>query len=1545
MNYSKVIAIIFLTIYSVFSGVSFAQSNGQGWSLEAENSTMPRKGFGSFENQPQAVSWIPNIPGVQPNAGDLYSYVKYVRKVTPKPNGLTEITYWMGKTQPLDPDWTYYLGGITYSEEDATELIRSAYDPVPACASYGAAVATPTSDWYALFTGMEGRYEGKSLSISTFEYEDVGICSSVTYQQTLIRMRRLQCPVPYTQWNDDEQGCVNLDAFAYVTGTNLQCDGGSGNSGYVGNPCDVKTGDKTQPELDLDLGWMSLLRTYHSTSSMRNGGFGTGWTHNHQIALVFGTGVAQIVSGSGFSKTFAETDGKFVATDSSGDTLQARGAGWVLNSGSSTTSFDSAGRSTRIDYETGKFIEYDYDEIGRLESVRNYDGRELSFNYASDSEASSIASVSLGGAQLASYTYNELGQVASVTYADGSSRGYHYEETDNPNNLTGVTDEEGQRFSTFTYDSSGKVVSSSHAGGAQGVSLSYASGSTVVTDSLGNETTYTISSNSSGVPSISAVSDSRGTTAYTRFSAGADARQRLSSVTDPMGVVTKHAYGEITDSGVVENVHTMQEAFGLPEQRTTITRTEVESNRILSVQFDRLLVDYTRNARLQPTSITSTNLDTSGARIATLSYCEDADVTATGSNCPILGLLKAFDGPRTDVNDLTQYAYFGSDDMGCGMAGSGSCAHRKGDLWKVIDAFGHVTETLAYDGAGRPLSVKDPNGVITDYEYHPRGWLTATKVRGADSSTESDDRITRIDYWPTGLVKRVTQPDGAFTAYTYDAAHRLTDVSDNAGNTIHYTLDNAGNRIAEDTKDANGNLKRTLSRVYNQLGQLATQADAVGNPTDYGYDANGNATSATDALSRVTQSEYDPLNRLKRTLQDVGGIAAETKLAYDALDRLTEVTDPKGLKTTYNYSAWGDLTQQVSPDSGSTTYTYDSAGNRVTQTDAENRAATYVYDALNRLTGISYATPALDVAYTYDVTEDVCSVDETFSTGRLTKMQDGSGTTQYCYNRFGDLTRKVQTVNGVALTLRYSYAPGGQLTAMTYPDGAVVDYVRDSQGRITEVGVKPSAGARQVLLTGATYHPFGPAAGWTYGNGRQMTRTLDLDYRPAAIHDASTGGLAVGFNYDEVGNLVELTQPGSTLPQVGLGYDALGRLTQFKDGPTGTVIDGYGYDKTGNRISLSTAAGTSTYSYPTTSHRLTNVGGIARTYDAAGNTTAINGTAKQFVYDDTGRMSSVKAGGITTRNYQYNGKGERVRSYLSTANTYTLYDEAGHWVGDYGANGTPVQQAIWMDDLPVGLRAAAASTVSYIEPDHLGSPRAVIDPVANTAIWKWDIKGEAFGATAPEQDPDGNGTAFNLDMRFPGQRYDQYTGLSYNYFRDYEPGTGRYSQSDPIGLRGGMSTYSYAEGNPISGLDPLGLTGERVKAEPVPQTPQMAAAASRLQGLANSAARNVDATCGIRCSLPWIRGTLIHSEFKRLVDTTCPSAQYATEVSYKDGQVVPYGTWGSSRADVIFGQTGAPTAVYDLKTGWAYISQGQAQAYYQNLPPGTPILVIRPDGR
>ena len=117
--------------------------------------------------------------------------------------------------------------------------------------------------------------------------------------------------------------------------------------------------------------------------------------------------------------------------------------------------------------------------------------------------------------------------------------------------------------------------------------------------------------------------------------------------------------------------------------------------------------------------------------------------------------------------------------------------------------------------------------------------------------------------------------------------------------------------------------------------------------------------------------------------------------------------------------------------------------------------------------------------------------------------------------------------------------------------------------------------------------------------------------------------------------------------------------------------------------------------------------------------------------------------------------------------------------------------------------AAIKTAGAYlIQADHLNTPRAILG-ASNALVWKWDS--DAFGSTAANENPSALGI-FNYNPRFPGQYYDKESALHYNYFRDsYNPKTGRYFQSDPIGLRGGISTYAYVGNNPVGYRDPLGL--------------------------------------------------------------------------------------------------------------------------------------------
>ena len=111
-----------------------------------------------------------------------------------------------------------------------------------------------------------------------------------------------------------------------------------------------------------------------------------------------------------------------------------------------------------------------------------------------------------------------------------------------------------------------------------------------------------------------------------------------------------------------------------------------------------------------------------------------------------------------------------------------------------------------------------------------------------------------------------------------------------------------------------------------------------------------------------------------------------------------------------------------------------------------------------------------------------------------------------------------------------------------------------------------------------------------------------------------------------------------------------------------------------------------------------------------------------------------------------------------------------------------------MDNYPVALinaPSAGVPEVAYVQPDHLGTPRVVIDPIRDVAIWEWSSKSEVFGNQVPNVDADGDGVGFELALRSPGRQATDASGLFYNYQREYDPAVGRYSQSDPLGLNGG----------------------------------------------------------------------------------------------------------------------------------------------------------------
>jgi len=191
-------------------------------------------------------------------------------------------------------------------------------------------------------------------------------------------------------------------------------------------------------------------------------------------------------------------------------------------------------------------------------------------------------------------------------------------------------------------------------------------------------------------------------------------------------------------------------------------------------------------------------------------------------------------------------------------------------------------------------------------------------------------------------------------------------------------------------------------------------------------------------------------------------------------------------------------------------------------------------------------------------------------------------------------------------------------------------------------------------------------------------------------------------------------------------------------------------------------------------------------------------------------------GGVLKTTFVYNGQGQRIKKIETTGSQGTFvyhYGVGGELLGEtiYSSGGAKIGERdyLWLDSLPLAQSermfsggSVTSSDFVYVHADQLNTPRLATN-ASGAVVWRWDS--DAFGNGAANQDPDNDTSLVNIRLRFPGQYLDEETGLHYNYFRDYDAVTGRYIQSDPIGLHGGPNTYGYALSNPLTHVDRLGL--------------------------------------------------------------------------------------------------------------------------------------------
>jgi RHS repeat-associated protein len=992
-----------------------------------------------------------------------------------------------------------------------------------------------------------------------------------------------------------------------------------------------------------------------------------------------------------------------------------------------------------------------------------------------------LRSVTLPGSPVKTVTY---------TYDDGVYGGpYHYA-------LTGVA-YNGVLHDQTSYDGHGRAIHTQMADGTEQTSISYDSNDVgplaSVTNALGHTNVYQFNQN---LDVVSVAGQASAQCVATFQSRTYDANGNVQSETDNNGNVTHYTYA--ANGEILQKV----EAVGTPYQRVTdfAWDTTPHTDRLTSVTVEGALqttFTYTPEGRLA--SVTQTNLTANGVPGESHQIVYAYATYASGMVQYVATTM-----PSTGNTTLDTY-----DELG--------------NLVSVTDGLGRVTSYSGHDGLGRLTRMTNPNGVITDFTYTALGWPTSQAIRThADGSASPSDATTTYGYdnFPYSVVTSITDPDGVVTRFDYDASQRLSKITDASGNSKQYLLDAMGNRYAEQVFNASGQATYITSRQFSELGQVVGINVSSGlRMITYTYDRNGNVTDALDASGIDTHYTYDPLNRVASVIRNFNGgdpatANTTTSFGYDVQDRLTYVTDPNALTTSYARDGFGEIWSLSSPDSGLTQNSYDAAGRLIRRTDARGVVSTYGYDSLDRLTAVVYpAHPELNVTYQYDQPNAVPGCPENYNVGHLTSMFDASGSTTWCYTAQGDIREVRQVINDTAYLHGYAYTAARRLQWQQYSSGFELLYGRDANGQIAHIDFRQepgpfggySNGDLTPLITNVSYAPFGPMTGYSWAQGGQaVSRWYDGNYWMNDL--ISTGGLDYHFLHDGMGHITAEYDPATGAANESYTFDPLYRLVVINNANATQTV--YHYNATGDRLTRSTYGQPDVnYGYDAGTHRLNAVGDQPRLTDAAGNTVAMtspNGELIDLGYDDRNLLTTVTRGDATIANYQYNGLGTRVWrtiTWPTAGQAATIYDPfgSGNLFGEYFAS--DYREYVYLNGIPVAATTNAgtqpATQLQYLHADQNGTLRAATDPQGNqTYAWSW------FNNTFGEALSTGASTFYN---RYPGQYYDVETGLYYNIHRYYDPTTGRYIQSDPVGLAGGVNTYTYVQGRPLDLIDPTGL--------------------------------------------------------------------------------------------------------------------------------------------
>ncbi|MBX7210391.1 MAG: hypothetical protein K1X78_18920 [Verrucomicrobiaceae bacterium] len=935
-----------------------------------------------------------------------------------------------------------------------------------------------------------------------------------------------------------------------------------------------------------------------------------------------------------------------------------------------------------------------------------------------------------------------------------------------------------------------------------------------------------------------------------------NASKQLTKITDPLGRQLDLAYSgsgylsswSVSDSA---NVIAARNDFTHDASGRILTATDAEGVTFVQNTYDSTGRVILQDDALPATPLTEFNYSTGGVAGQTVTSIKDRNGFNLSFRYDQSGQLLSFTNQNSETTSHTYDAAF--------------------NCLSTTDARGNTT-SRGYDANGNVISTTDPSGATTQMFYDSRNNLTKiSNAANRDtlfaydtknnlvSFTNALNQTTGFTFDSNSILTQRTAPRGGVTVFTntgglptsvkdannlttnlgYDAAGRLTSTTDPLSKTYQFAYDTNDNLVSvtdplnhsrtftHDSRKrrltASDALGATITSGYNGNGDLLSSTDALGNVTGFSYDAesrligitdprggktilqrdptgrfiatidptgvihtfrsdgNGNPTSDSDSQgfrtrrtfnsrnlltsiedprSRVTSLVYDNLRRLTSTTNPLGESVSFT---HDDLDRLVAVNDPLNQVTNQGFDADGNLSSITNARSATTSFAYDLGERMTSQTIPGNRVTAFGYNSRNLTSSItepsnqqttlnyddarrltSTTDPQGTIAYSYD------------NADRLVTTTEGAATISRFYDAAGRLTQFTDAAGNV---LKYAYDASGNLGKLTYPDNKEVNYLYDSANRM--VRVTDWAGR----ITSYSYDSNGRLHTTTRPNGTVETRTWH-----------GTGELAS----------LTATLGASVISQLTFSYDLAGRIAVQNPVPSPAV-----YAPTGFTASYDLA------------NQVASFSSIACAFDADGNMTTgpnLTGTASSsFVFDSRNRLTSFN--GVS---YTYDSENRRT-SWTDGTGTTAFVINPNARLSQVLVRTAPsgiVTRAVYGLGL---LYDETDTSMRYYHFDYRGSAVAFTSS-AGGVIGR--VEYGPYGETATQTGD--TATPFLFCARH-GVMTDP-NGLYQMRARYYHPTLRRFINQDvllgDITTGVGLNRFAYANGNPVSLIDPFGLAAE-----------------------------------------------------------------------------------------------------------------------------------------